>query len=248
MNGHKVGEVAKLAGITVRTLHHYDRIGLLSPSARSEGGFRLYSAEDLSRLHAILALRSFGYSLSRVSELLRSGTVRRNEIITMQIEVLEGQAKRALMLKNRLVRLRESGAGEKAVAADLIDVLAMMRRYEKHFSLAEIEEMAARSGSAGRNLRQEWAGLSERVKEAWSSGVDPGSADAMGLVVELYRILGVVSGRNPDLTRRLGGMLRERDGARGRNGLPRKAYEWLCRASDIAKERGLGEVSANVER
>jgi MerR family transcriptional regulator, thiopeptide resistance regulator len=49
-----VGEVAALAGVTVRTLHHYDRIGLLSPSGRTAAGYRQYSPSDLERLHRVL--------------------------------------------------------------------------------------------------------------------------------------------------------------------------------------------------
>ena len=58
-----VGEVAALAGVTVRTLHHYDRIGLLSPSGRSAAGYRLYAPADLDRLHQVLVYRELGFPL-----------------------------------------------------------------------------------------------------------------------------------------------------------------------------------------
>jgi DNA-binding transcriptional MerR regulator len=65
-----VGEVAALAGVTVRTLHHYDRIGLLSPSGRSASGYRLYAPADLDRLHQVLLYRELGFSLEDVAALL----------------------------------------------------------------------------------------------------------------------------------------------------------------------------------
>ncbi|HET8607078.1 MAG TPA: MerR family transcriptional regulator [Gaiellaceae bacterium] len=65
-----VREVAELAGVTVRALHHYDEIGLLKPSGRSESGYRLYSHEDLLRLHEIVAWRQLGFSLREVQELV----------------------------------------------------------------------------------------------------------------------------------------------------------------------------------
>ena len=68
--GQTVGEVAGLAGVTVRTLHHYDRIGLLSPSGRSASGYRLYSAADTDRLHSVLLYRELGFSLEDVAALL----------------------------------------------------------------------------------------------------------------------------------------------------------------------------------
>jgi MerR family transcriptional regulator, thiopeptide resistance regulator len=65
-----VGDIAAMTGVTVRTLHHYDRIGLLSPSARSGAGYRLYAPEDLDRLHQVLLYRELGFSLEDVAALL----------------------------------------------------------------------------------------------------------------------------------------------------------------------------------
>ena len=65
-----VGEVAALAGVTVRTLHHYDRIGLLSPSGRTAAGYRQYAPADLDRLHQVLLYRELGFALEEVATLL----------------------------------------------------------------------------------------------------------------------------------------------------------------------------------
>jgi MerR family transcriptional regulator, thiopeptide resistance regulator len=65
-----VGEVAALAGVTVRTLHHYDRIGLLSPSGRTAAGYRSYAPTDLDRLHQVLLYRELGFPLEEIATLL----------------------------------------------------------------------------------------------------------------------------------------------------------------------------------
>src|SRR3954464_14032056 len=65
-----VGEVAALAGVTVRTLHHYDRIGLLSPSVRTAAGYRRYTPSDLDRLHQVLVYRELGFPLEEIATLL----------------------------------------------------------------------------------------------------------------------------------------------------------------------------------
>src|SRR6201988_5498959 len=62
----KVGELAKRTGLTVRTLHHYDEIGLLKPSLHTEAGHRLYTAADVARLQQVLSLRQLGFSLEQV--------------------------------------------------------------------------------------------------------------------------------------------------------------------------------------
>ncbi|UNO41548.1 MerR family transcriptional regulator [Streptomyces sp. MST-110588] len=67
---YSVGQVSGFAGITVRTLHHYDKTGLLSPSARSPAGYRLYSDADLARLQQILFYRELGFSLEEIAAIL----------------------------------------------------------------------------------------------------------------------------------------------------------------------------------
>lgn len=67
-----VGEVAKKIGVTVRTLQYYDKEGLLSPSAESEGGRRLYTDKDLIKLHQIISLKSLGFSLDDIKQRLIS--------------------------------------------------------------------------------------------------------------------------------------------------------------------------------
>lgn len=67
---YRVGEFAKQSGVSVRTLHHYDRIGLLKPSGRTESGYRLYTHDDLLRVQQILTLRFLGFPLTRIRALL----------------------------------------------------------------------------------------------------------------------------------------------------------------------------------
>ena len=72
MSTFRIQEFAKLAGVTVRALHHYDRLKLLSPAHRSERGYRLYCHEDIGRLERILALRYLGLSLREIAVLLNT--------------------------------------------------------------------------------------------------------------------------------------------------------------------------------
>ena len=65
-----MGRLAELAGVTVRTLHHYDEIGLVCPSARTAAGYRAYSAGDLERLREVLAYRRLGFGLREIGDLV----------------------------------------------------------------------------------------------------------------------------------------------------------------------------------
>ncbi|MET7678938.1 MerR family transcriptional regulator [Streptomyces sp. NPDC005423] len=98
-DGYSVGRVARVAGVTVRTLHHYDDIGLLVPGARSRAGHRRYSGTDLDRLQRILFYRALGFPLDEVAALLddpetdpRAQLRRRHELLTARIETLRQMA------------------------------------------------------------------------------------------------------------------------------------------------------------
>lgn len=82
--GRTVGDVAKLAGVSVRTLHHYDEIGLLSPSERSEGGYRLYDATDLGDLQQVLFFRELGFALDEIRRIMRDPSFDRREALEFQ--------------------------------------------------------------------------------------------------------------------------------------------------------------------
>lgn len=97
--GHTVGQVAGYAGVTVRTLHHYDEIGLLVPSERTGAGHRRYGDDDLDRLQRILFYRELGFPLDEVATLLddpeadpRTHLRRQHELLTARIEKLRKMA------------------------------------------------------------------------------------------------------------------------------------------------------------
>lgn len=69
----KVGELARSTGLTVRTLHHYDAVGLVRPSARTASGHRLYTGADVRLLYRALALRALGLPLDEVRSVLEGG-------------------------------------------------------------------------------------------------------------------------------------------------------------------------------
>lgn len=92
----KVGELAKRSGLTVRTLHHYDEIGLLKPSGRSDGGYRLYDRADVERLHAIQALRSLGLALDDIGNLLSGDGASLPTIVERQLRALDVQKRLTL--------------------------------------------------------------------------------------------------------------------------------------------------------
>jgi DNA-binding transcriptional MerR regulator len=91
---YSVGEVAAFAGVTVRTLHHYDRAGLLSPSGRSGAGYRLYSETDLARLQQILFYRELGFSLDEIADILKNPQANALEYLRSRVGQLTAEIDR----------------------------------------------------------------------------------------------------------------------------------------------------------
>src|SRR6516165_588232 len=106
----KVGELARRTGLTIRTLHHYDEIGLLKPSLHTESGHRLYTAGDLARLQRVLSLRQLGFSLEQIRDCLDRPGFSPLEVIRLHIarlrEQIESQRRLCERFETIAARLR----------------------------------------------------------------------------------------------------------------------------------------------
>ena len=126
----KVGELAQRSGLTVRTLHHYDAIGLLTPSGRSESGYRLYSPADVQRLHGIQALRHMGLPLAHIGELLQDVGLDPKRVLAQQLHALDVQIQQATELRGRLALMHDGlVAGAQPDMGNWLETLALMSTY-----------------------------------------------------------------------------------------------------------------------
>ena len=98
-----VTQISRLTGVSVRTLHHYDAIGLLPPSQVTEAGYRLYDEDALERLHQILVFREIGFPLKKIQEILDAPDHVRNQALSTQLTLLEEKVEH---LKNRITLAR----------------------------------------------------------------------------------------------------------------------------------------------
>lgn len=118
---HTVGEVAKLANVSVRTLHHYDEIGLLSPTRRSEAGYRLYAHGDLERLQRILGYRELGFELGAIRTLLEDSDVMTH--LRRQAEALDRRLRRLEAMRATLHATMEARRmGVNLTAKEMLEV------------------------------------------------------------------------------------------------------------------------------
>ena len=119
----RVGALAQAAGLTVRTLHYYDEIDLLSPSRRSDAGHRAYTEDDVDRLFRICALRRLGLPLNAIARALDGGSWTLSAALTAQLEQVDRRLEEQVRLRSRLAALL---AQSETKTDDLLEVLEQM--------------------------------------------------------------------------------------------------------------------------
>ena len=200
----KIGELARLTGLTIRTLHHYDSIGLLSPSARTPAGYRLYQHGDMDRLHRIMALRKFGLSLADIANALAGPDLPLSSIVARQIAMLERQIAQASTLRERLCTLQAQLAqGQAPELSEWLTTMELMTMYDNYFSHEELQQLPLLTDSA---VEQEWKELVARVRAARDAGASPDDAQAQALATEWMVKLVRDTGAHPGLFARLNDM------------------------------------------
>lgn len=139
---YQVKEVAALANVSVRTLHHYDAIGLLEPSGRTEAGYRLYSDDDLLRLQQILLGRELGLSLEAIRRSLDDPSFDRRQALLLQRAELQARsAQAAAMLRAVDAALAVlDGAGKRSAVKGEIDMKQIFEGFEPTQHDAEAEQ------------------------------------------------------------------------------------------------------------
>lgn len=125
---YRVHEFAERAGVTVKALHHYDRLGLLKPR-RTDAGYRVYADGDLERLEQIVALKFLGLSLKQIKVVLNRRALPLAETLRLQREVLYEQRRRLdraiRAIEDAEARIPAGGASAASVLKALIEVIGM---------------------------------------------------------------------------------------------------------------------------
>ena len=210
-SAYQVHEFAKRARVTVRALHHYDRLGLLKPSGRTEAGYRLYTDRDLVRLEQIVALKFIGFPLSKILELLNRKGLDLAETLREQRRIIG--AKRDHL--DRAVRAIERA--EQAVVGGeqsdwepfrkIIEVIQMQTRKDwmkKYYTEEQLADLKQRwSPEVQAESEQGWAALAQDTEAAVARGEDPCSEVGQNLAWRRQALLRQFTGGDPEMEKNL---------------------------------------------
>jgi DNA-binding transcriptional MerR regulator len=215
-------EFASLTGVTVRTLHHYDRLGLLKPSRYTGSGYRLYAAGDFARLEQIVALKFIGFSLKEIKSILSRASVDLATTLRQQREAIAEKRKR-LDLAIRAIQRAEYVVGVNQEAgwelfAKIIEVINMQsdmdwsKKYYSREAQKEIEHRAATiPPEVIEQAQKDWTVLISEVDAAVKAGEDPASEKSQALAGRWAKLLEGFTGGNVEIQKGLNKMYADRD-------------------------------------
>jgi DNA-binding transcriptional MerR regulator len=206
----KIGELARRTGLTVRTLHHYDEIGLLSPAERSDGGHRVYGEADVRRLYRIVSLRSLGLPLDAIGSALDEEGFDPRAAVEDHLARLETRMDQQRRLQERLRRLLERLDTEDFLTT--IEELTMRQRYYTPDQLDQLEQRRQAIGEdAIRDVEREWAEIFATLRAELDAGTDPADPKLRPLAQRGRELVAMFTGGDPGITSALKEMWEKED-------------------------------------
>ena len=163
MNTMTVGAVARLSGVTVRTLHHYDEIGLVVPGGRTAAGYRTYGRPEIERLQEVLFFRELGFALEEIKSIVEKPSYNRAEALDRQRRLLEAQADRLRTLIDSVERaLQAERTGIGMSNEEMLDVFG-------DFDPAEYEQEAQERWGDSDAYQESVARTAQYTKQDWET-------------------------------------------------------------------------------
>jgi DNA-binding transcriptional MerR regulator len=206
----KIGELARRTGLTVRTLHHYDEIGLLSPAERSDGGHRVYGEADVRRLYRIVSLRSLGFPLDAIADALDRDGFDARAAVEDHLARLEQQMEQQRRLQNVLRRLLERLDTDDFLTT--IEEMTMRQRYYTPEQLDQLEQRRRELGEdAIRDAEGEWAEIFATLRAEMEAGTDPADPKLRPVAERGRELVAMFTGGDPGITSSLKSMWENED-------------------------------------
>ncbi|WP_174613689.1 MerR family transcriptional regulator [Virgibacillus ihumii] len=237
-NYWKVGELAKLTGLTVRTLRYYDQIGLFSPSDHSESGHRLYNKSDLSKLQQILSLKHIGLSLGDVQSVLAgSGSYSASEVLSIQITRLKEDIQKQQDLLNELTNALALIQNQQVLSVEeLTKLLGVMKmNKEKYFSKDQLDQMKKQYDSMDKEelkkAEQKFDLVMEKLRNHMEQGTSATDKDVQSLANQWQELAGMSGSQNdPEFIKAAEKFHEENPGNELQHGVDAKIYQYIGKA------------------
>jgi len=184
-----VREVSRRTGVSVRTLHHYDAIGLLKPSAVTDAGYRLYDEEALARLHTILLFRELQFPLDQIKAILDSPDFDRDAALEQQIKLLELEHKRLGTLLRRARATRNGGTDMDFEMFDKTELEQYKEEAKARWGSTAAWQEQENKAAAGADMNAAGAALMGKFAQLGALKCSPDSPEAQRWAGELQQFI-----------------------------------------------------------
>ena len=206
----KIGELARRTGLTVRTLHHYDAIGLLSPAGRREGGHRVYGEDDVRRLYRIVSLRSLGFPLGDIAGVLGPDGFEPRAAVEDHLRRLEDRMERDRALRRTLLALLD-----RLETDDFLTTIEEMTMHQRYYTPAQLEQLEQRRRTLGeeaiRDVEREWGEIYATLRAEREKGTDPADPRLRPIAERARELVAMFTGGDPEIAASLRKMWSEQD-------------------------------------
>lgn len=225
----KVGDLAKRTGLSVRTLHHYEAIGLLVPAVRTESGHRLYGEAELTRLQRILSLRRLGFSLDEIRRCLEDPAYALAPVIELHLKRLAAEMALQERLMRRLEGLREQLRSGGAVPVESLfetmESISMLNKYPTPDQIRVLEAYRAQGGEDG---APQLRALFDELRRHQAAGLPADAPEARSVAERLRnRTVTDALGADEKLAEGLRNLLANEPSVRERLGLDDALFAYL---------------------
>ena len=215
----KVGALTKRTGLTVRTLHHYDEIGLLSPTARTHAGHRLYGEAEVKRLQQIASLKQLGLPLDEINECLARPEYSLDRVLELQVDRIREQIERQERLRELIESLRAQVRSAKGVSIDdLTRTIEVTTTFEKYYTPPQMEQLRQHAGDVGQAridaVQNEWMEVFAAYERAMNDGLDPSSDEVLELARRSTALVAEFTGGDAAISSSLSDMYETEGGER----------------------------------
>ena len=248
-----VGEIARRTGLTVRTLHHYDEIGLVTASDRTRAGYRLYSDDDVARLQKVVALRQMGFPLAEIAEMLADPDWSLPRVLRLRMENLEAEIEEQRRLHARLEALVQRAEADNGIDTDeLLESVAEMRLVESYFTAEQLARLQHRAEEVGpaeiERAQNRWPELMAEARAEIDRGTAPTDPVALKLAREWRGLIEAFTGGDAAIRDSLSSMYQSEPQMRERVGLDEDLQRWIGEAmAALAAQPPLAEQPPRTE-
>ena len=214
----KIGELARRTGLTVRTLHHYDAIGLLSPAERSGGGHRVYGEADVQRLYRIVSLRSLGFPLEAIAAALDRDGFDARTAVEEHLRGLEDQIERDRALRRTLRSLLDRLGTD-----DFLTTIEEMTMHQRYYTPEQLEQLETRRRDLGdraiKDVEREWGEIFATLRAEMEAGTDPADPRLRPIARRGRELVAMFTGGDPGVKQSLNEMWQNEDPAKLSRGM-----------------------------